>query len=164
MSEVPHVLLKTHGPHCVQTMTTQLEFPVQNEVEACSFASRNSPDASTSLMFRSRARFDPPYSCSNDFKKCLAAGSAEPGLASFGHFLPAATPASSSFCSSDLPWAAPCKAPSSSCPPLGLQLVHGRCPRQPPPTDRCCNGHSQSHHSVPSWPTKAIGLSIVAIA
>jgi len=45
-------------------------------------------------------------------------------------------------------------------PPAGSQPVHSRFPSQPPPADHCCNGHSQRHHSGPSWPTEATGTSL----
>ena len=85
--------------------------------------------------------------------------SAQPGLANFGRFLPAAAHASCCSCSCELRWAAPRKAPSKRSPPQSSQAVHGRPPRQPPPIDRCCNGYSQRHHSGPSWPKEAIGTA-----
>jgi hypothetical protein len=98
---------------------------------------------------------DHPSPCAEDAKKCF-----QPDSPVSGVFLPAAALASSSSCSSHLPRATPCKAPSSPSPISGSQPVHGRSPRQPPPTDRCCNGHSQCHHSGPSWPTEDIGTAL----
>ena len=104
---------------------------------------------------------DHPPPCSEDAKKYFQPlGAVHPArIRQFRAFLAAAL-ASSSSCSSNLPWAAPCKAPSSPSPISGSQPVHGRPPRQPPPTDRCCNGHSQCHHSGPSWPTEDIGTAL----
>ena len=55
-----------------------------------------------------------PRSVSSRWTLC-----AQPGFASFGRFSPAAAPASTSSCSSDLPCAGPCKARSSRSPAPG---------------------------------------------